>query len=80
MLLIEGTHYRRRLEQPSPAPKPSKEIVDCLLCGDPTLDPEEDHDARKRARSKGRNIRLDRLMRHILHATTRMLPAKEVGA
>ena len=65
MLLIEETHYRRRLEQPSPAPKPSKQIVDCLLCGDPTLDPDEEHDVRKRTRSKGRNIRLDRLQLHI---------------
>ncbi len=65
MFLIEGTHYTRRLEQPLPTSKPSKKIVDCLLCGDPTLDPEEEHDAKERARSKGRNIRLDRLMRHI---------------
>ncbi len=39
--------------------------MDCLVCGDPTLDPEEEHYAKKRARSKGRNIRLDILMRHI---------------
>ncbi len=39
--------------------------MDCLLYGDPSLDPEEEHDGRKRARSKGRNIRLDILMRHI---------------
>ena len=65
MLLIEETHYRRRLEQPSPVPKPSKQIVDCLLCGDPALDPDEEHDVRKRTRSKGRNIRLDRLERYI---------------
>ena len=65
MLLIEETHYRLRLEQPLPTPKPSKEIVDCLLCGDPALDPDEEHDVRKRTRSRGRNIRLDRLQRHI---------------
>ena len=64
MLVIEETHYMRRLEQPSPAPKPSKEFVVCLLGGDPSLDNEEGRDARKRARTKGRSIRLDMMMAH----------------
>jgi hypothetical protein len=62
ILLIEGTHYERRLEQPLPVPKPLKHCVKCLLCGDPTLDADEGHDARKRGTSKGRNIRFDWLM------------------
>ena len=56
MLLIEGTHYTRRLEQPSSAPKPSKAFVDYLLCGDSTLDDEEGRGAQKRDMTKGRNI------------------------
>ena len=39
--LIEGTHYKRRENQPSPAPHNSKEAVDCLLC----IDLGDDHDA-----------------------------------
>ena len=63
----EGTHYRRRENQPSPAPHRSKEAVDCLLCSDPG----DDDDAqvgnvrRKRSRAIGQNIRLDRLHAHM---------------
>jgi hypothetical protein len=39
--LIEGTHYRRRENQPSPAPHKSKEAVDFLL----SIDPGDDDDA-----------------------------------
>ncbi len=35
---IEGTHYKRRENQPSLAPHKSKEAVDCLLCSDPDDD------------------------------------------
>jgi len=66
MLLIEGKHYRRRLERFLPVPKPSKEVVACLLYGDPKLDAEEEHDARKRDRTRGRNICLDKWMRHCI--------------
>jgi hypothetical protein len=32
MLLVEGTHYRRREDQSSLSPHPSKVIVDCIFC------------------------------------------------
>ena len=65
--LIEVTHYRRRENQPSPAPHKPKEAVDCLLC----IEPGDDDDAhgdqtrRKRSRLIGINIRLDRFVAHI---------------
>ena len=49
--LIEGTHYRRRENQPSPAPHKSKEVVDCLLCIDPGDDDDAHGDQTRRKRS-----------------------------
>ncbi len=65
--LIEGTHYRRRENQPSHAPHKSKEAVDCLLCIDPgdVDDVHGDQTRRKRSRPIGINIRLDRFAAHI---------------
>ena len=67
MKLIEGTHYMRRHEQPTPAPHKSKEVVDCLLCSDPGDDDIAPlgHVARKRSRPIGQNIRLDRFHVHL---------------
>ena len=50
--LIEGTHYRRRENQPSPAPHNSKEAVDCLLCIDPGGDDDSHGDQTRRKRSE----------------------------
>ncbi len=65
--LIEGTHYRRRENQPSPAPHKSKKVVDCLLCIDPGDDDDAhgDHIRSQRSRPIGINIRLDRFVAHI---------------
>jgi hypothetical protein len=64
MKLVEGTHYRRRLDQPSPHPHLSKEFVDCLLCAAPS-DSEDDQVRRRMTRKNTRKgIRLDRLTRH----------------
>ena len=32
MILVEGTHYRRREDQSSLSPHPSKAIMDCIFC------------------------------------------------
>jgi hypothetical protein len=67
MQLIEGTHYRRRENQPSPAPHKSKEAVDCLLWCDPGDDDVEEivNVPKKRSRPVGFNIRLDRFHKHL---------------
>ena len=57
--LVEGL---RRLDQPSPHPHLSKEIVDCLLCAAPS---DSEDDRRRMTRNNTRKgIRLDRLMRY----------------
>jgi hypothetical protein len=61
MRLIEGAHYRRKENQPLPAPHKSKEAVSCLLYSDPGDDDRNEHVTRKRARPIGQNLRLDRL-------------------
>ena len=30
--LVEGTHYRRRFNQPAPPTRKSRELVSCLFC------------------------------------------------
>ncbi len=64
MRLIEGTHYKRREDQPPPTPPKSKEDVDCLLCCDPGDDGNE-HFAKKRSRPIGQSLRLDRFQAHL---------------
>ncbi len=64
MKLVEGTHYRRRLDQPSHNNYGSKDYVDCLLCGAPS-DSDDDIVRRKLTRKQvNQDIRLDRLMIH----------------
>jgi len=58
MKLVKGTHYRRRENQPSPAPHKSKEVVDCLLCGDPGDDDGNEHVAKKRFCQLGKTFAL----------------------
>ncbi len=67
MKLVEGTHYRRRHELPTPTPHKSKEVVDCMLCSDPGDDDiaQLGHVFRKRSRPIGQNIRLDRFHDHL---------------
>ncbi len=45
MKLVEGTHYRGRLDQPSPHPIVAKEFVDCLLCELPSDSEDEQRHA-----------------------------------
>jgi hypothetical protein len=82
MKLIEGNHYRRRHEQPTPEPHKSKVAVDCMLCSDPGDDDNapSGHVARKRSRPIGQNIRLDRFHVHLIKPITRMLVVMEPGA
>ena len=66
--LKEGTHYRIRAQQPSPALHKSKASVDCLFCSDPGNSDYEviEHATnRKRSRPKGRKIRLGKLLHHM---------------
>jgi hypothetical protein len=67
MKLIEGKHFRRRHEQPTPEPHKSKVAVDCMLCSDPGDDDNapSGHVAKKRSRPLGQNIRLDRFHVHL---------------
>ncbi len=64
MKLVEGTHYLRRMDQPSPQPNPSKQFVDCLFCAAPS-DSEDDQAHRRMTRKNTRKgiIRLDMLTR-----------------
>ena len=64
MKLVEGTHYLRRIEQPSPHPKPSKEIVDCLFCAAPSDSDDDDIRRRMQRKNTRKGFRLDKLMRH----------------
>ena len=66
MKLVEDTHYRRRLEQPSSSTYGSKDYVDCLFCGVPSDSEDETTMHRRKLTRKQANqgIRLDRLMIH----------------
>ena len=58
---VEGTHYMRRMDQPSPHPIRAKEFVDCLFCELPSdSDDEERHATLTRD-----GIRLDKFMSHL---------------
>ncbi len=64
MKLIEGTHYLRRLDRPSPHLARSKEFVDCLICRLPSdLENEEERTTLRRRHVKD-GIRLDKLSQH----------------
>ena len=53
MGLVEGTHFSRRSEQPSPTPTRSKETVDYLFCM-----------ARSEIEGRDKGLRLDKLLGH----------------
>ncbi len=61
MLLVEGTHYLRREEEPDPLPQPAKRYVDCVLCdrSDSTAPGNK-----RKINNCGKGYRLDRLMAH----------------
>ena len=64
MQIKEGIHYRRRPNQPSPAPIKAKELVDCLFCRVPS-DSEDDEGRPTVIRRQWRDgIRLDKFMLH----------------
>jgi hypothetical protein len=64
MKLIEGTHYRRRIGQPSPHLARSKEFVDCLICRLPSDSEEEEGRTTLRRSHVKDGIRLDKLPQH----------------
>lgn len=74
--LKEGTHFIRRLDQPSPAPPKCKERVNCRFC----LAPEESDDDNDGVRHRGRRgliregHRLDKLMKHYRYKHKELFP------
>jgi hypothetical protein len=64
MKLVEGTHYKRRLDQPSHINYRSKDYANCLLCSAPS-DSDDDIVRRKLTiKQVNQGIRLHRLMIH----------------
>ncbi len=60
MKLLEGTHFMRRLDQPSPIP--SKEFVDSLFCKIPSDSDDEPEPRSTLTRMQAKNgIRMDKL-------------------
>ena len=66
MKLIEGTHYRRRIDQPSPHLARSKEFVECLICRLPSDSEEEEGRTtlRRKQAKDGIRRRLDQPSSH----------------
>jgi len=65
MKLVEGTHYSRRLDQPSTVNFKTREYVDCLLCSAPSdSDDETVINNGRSAKHARQGIRLDALMHH----------------
>jgi hypothetical protein len=62
MILVEGKHYLRREEQPTPLPHPAKIFVDCLICQ--TSDVPATVGEKRKLNNGGKGYRLDRLMAH----------------
>jgi hypothetical protein len=61
MHFIEGTHYKRKENQPSPAPNKSKEDVEYMLCSGMGNDDDAQvgHGSRKMSRPIGLNTRIE---------------------
>ena len=76
--LVEGTHYRRRYNQPSPTPRKSRELVSCLLCDTSSYPDDADHAVERVGRNKRCKgvVRLDKLMKHITSAHPECIPAE----
>ncbi len=51
MKFVEGTHYSRRLDQPSSVKHKTREYVDCLVCGVPS-DSDDEPDITKQLRRR----------------------------
>jgi hypothetical protein len=64
MKFIEGTHYLRRIDQPSPHLPKSKEFVDCLICRLPSDSENEEVRTALRRRHVKVGIRLDKFSQH----------------
>ncbi len=62
VLLVEGTHYRRREDQSSLSPHPSKAIVDCIFCQEPIVVAVEN---KRKYNNDIRGYRLDRFQHHL---------------
>jgi hypothetical protein len=66
MKLVEGTHYTRRLDQPSPHQASSKEMIDYLFCRLPSYSEDEVERGQFWHRKQVKNgIRLDILMKRV---------------
>ena len=76
--LVEGTHYRRRYNQPSPTPAKSKELVSYLFCDTSRYPDDAAHAAERVGRNKRCKgvVRLDKLMKHITTAHPDRIPAE----
>ena len=64
--LVEGTHYRRRFNQPSPSTRKSRELVSCLFCDTSSYLDDEAHRVERVGRNKRCKgvVRLDKLVKH----------------
>jgi hypothetical protein len=61
---VEGTHYKRRLDQPTPHPIRAKEFVNCLFCKLLSDYEDEELHATLTRRPTRDGIRLDKFMSH----------------
>ncbi len=72
MKLIEGTHYLRRIDQPSPHLARSKEFVDCLICRLPS----DSEDEERRTTLRHSHVK-DDIRRRLDQPSSHAIRAKE---
>ena len=70
VLLIEGTHYMRREDQPSLSPHPFEAIVDCIFCQELLTAAVGN---KRKCNNDGRGYRLDKLQHHLKSVHTNEL-------
>ena len=76
MQLKEGTHYRRRLDQPSANTARCKEFVDCMFCGCPSDSPDDKRLEKLKRKQIIDGIRLDHLRDHYMKKHKHDLPSE----
>ena len=81
---VEGTHYKRRLDQPSPHPIRAKEFVDCLFCELSSDSEDEGRHATLTRRQARDGIHLDKFMsdfkvKHKAHIPTEGMSLLDMG-
>ncbi len=74
---MEGTHYRRKLDQPSPHPIRAKEFVECLFCELPSDSEDEQRHVTLTRRQARDDIRLDNFMSHFKAKHKARLPTED---